>query len=600
MSRPSQRYVDFTRLPTGSKSVLVVLGALVVLGILGLVKIFPSTPRGFLPEYRMSALDKLQAASLARSARRESADGRVDEAVIGWQAAIANDPGDPGLHRGLIETLLAPAEVPQKHLTLGAANAFFLLRLTQTNAADLDLTARLLSRYGLDGFLVSFLQPGEDRLTREQASAYLKALFHLNSMEAFASNWSRNSNSLATDPEMRLYLAAWQAGWGPPSGIRVANDQLAAALTNPATANLARRLTLSVAASRSDIHAFERALQELSDARGDRIRDHLAHWRLLVRIGQRDRAVTLARDFATPAETAGEVAALADAYNSLGLTDSAATLLESQMPAFNYSPEIWQRLGELYLQKQRWGDLRALAFQVRASDRIPLNQIGLTWYWEGLAELNLGRPDSARENMKRVAEYPPEDPATAFRIATGLQQNGFPDQATQLLTRLEKDFGDRASYWLQVVVAAHESKRFDIMEAAARRGYALATNNPVFINNYAACLLVQRTNAPLAVQLTLKRLSTSPNDAGANLNHALALLQNGRLDDAERILNRFSGTELTPGNRTILDFARFELNLRRGNREAALKAYRAIDPSQLMPPQVIWLEKSYSDLTRGG
>ncbi|MFO1460562.1 MAG: hypothetical protein U1G08_14270 [Verrucomicrobiota bacterium] len=600
MSRSSQRYVDFTRLPTGSKSVLVVLAVFVATGVLSLVKIFPSTPRGFLPEFRMSALDKLQAASLARGARKESEAGRVDEAVLGWQAAIANDPGDPRLHRGLIESLLAPPEVSPKYLTLGAANALFLLRLTQTNAADLDLTARLFSRYGLDSFLASYLQPREGSLTREQAAAYLKALFNLNSMEAFASTWNRYSNSLAADPEIKLYFAAWQAGWGPPSEMRPAGDQLASATTNRATANLARRLTLSVASSRSDIDTFERALQELSDARGDRIRDHIAHWRLLVRIGQRDRASQLARNFATPAESSGEVAALADAYNSLGLADAAATLLESQMPVFNYSPEIWQRLGELYSQKQRWGDLRALAFQVRASDRIPVSQIGLTWYWEGLAELNLGRPDSAKEDMKRVVEYPPEDPLTAFRIATGLQQNGFPEQATQLLTRLEKEFGDRASYWLQVVAAAHEAKQFDVMEAAARRGYALATNNPVFINNYAACLLVQRTNAPLAVQLTLKRLTASPNDPGANLNHALALLQNGRLEDAERILDRLSPANLAASNRSILEFARFELNLRRGNREAALKAYRAIDPGELMPPQVMWLEKSYNELTRGG
>lgn len=600
MSRSHQRYVDFTRLPTGSKSVLVVLAVFVATGVLSLVKIFPSTPRGFLPEYRMSVLDKLQAASLARGARKEAEAGRVDEAVLGWQAAIANDPGDPKLHRGVIEALLVPPEPPPKHLTLGAANAMFLLRLTQTNSADLDLTARLFSRYGLDRLLIAFLQPREDTLTREQASSYLRALFNLNSMDAFGSTWTRYSNSLAADPEMKLYFAAWQAGWGPASGMRAANDQLASALTNRATANLAHRLTLSVASSRSDIDTFERSLQQLSDARGDRIRDHITHWQLLVRIGQRDRASQLARNFATPAESAGDVAALADAYNSLGLSDTASTLLESQMPVFNYSPEIWQRLGELYAQKQRWGDLRALAFQVRTSDRISVSQIGLTWYWEGLAELNLGRPDSSREAMKRVVEYPPEDPLIAFRIATNLQQNGYPDEATQLLTRLEKEFGDRASYWLQLVVAAHEAKQFDVMESAARRGYALATNNPVFINNYAACLLVQRTNAPLAVQLTLKRLAASPNDAGANLNHALALLQNGRLDDAERILNRFSAAELATSNRTILEFARFELNLRRGNREAALKAYRDIDPRHLMPPQVLWLEKSYSDLTRGG
>ena len=47
----------------------------------------------------------------------------------------------------------------------------------------------------------------------------------------------------------------------------------------------------------------------------------------------------------------------------------------------------------------------------------------------------------------------------------------------ECVRRLEKEFGDRASYWLQLVVAAHEAKQFDVMESAARRGYALALTN---------------------------------------------------------------------------------------------------------------------------
>ena len=82
------------------------------------------------------------------------------------------------------------------------------------------------------------------------------------------------------------------------------------------------------------------------------------------------------------------------------------------------------------------------------------------------------------------------------------------------------------------------------------------------------------------------------------VNHALALLQNGRLEDAERLLNRLSTAELTPDNRTVLEFGFFELHFRRGNRAAALKSYRNIDPSHLMPPQIRWLEKSYLTLTQ--
>ncbi|MBN8248134.1 MAG: hypothetical protein J0L84_11905 [Verrucomicrobia bacterium] len=600
LRRSRNRYVDFTQLPTGSRTILFVMGFLVLAGGLMLVKMFRSTPKGFRPEVRISALDKIQAASLARGARAESEAGHLSEAVLGWQAAISNDPGDPELRRGLLKTLLGPDEPPSRYYPLGAAHAFFLLRLTETNQSDLNLASRLLSRLEQDPYVLALLQPVEDRLTPEQASSYLKALFHLQSMEQFGVAWTRYSNAVAGDRDLALYIAAWQAGWGPPATLRPALETLAAATTNAPTANTARRLTLAVATSRSDIGGFEAALTGLADARADRISDHLAHWRLLSKIGRRERAVELARAFATPPQTPGEAVALAEVQYGLGLQDAAITLLENQLPVFNFSPEIWQRLGDFLVQKERWNDLRALAIRVRTSSRVPLTQSGLTWFWEGLAEARMNRPEAAREAMGRAVEYPPAEPMIAFRMAAGMQQAGFPNDAAKLLQHLESEFGGKPAYWLQLVVAAHESRQFDVMQMAAERGYALATNNPVFINNYAACLLIQRTNAPLAIELTLRRLTASPADPGANLNHALALLQNGRLEDAGRILDRMARQELTASNRSILEFARFELEMMRGNKEAALQAYRNIDLQHLMTPQVRWLENAYERLNRPG
>jgi len=592
--------VDFTQLPTGSRTILFVMGFLVLVGVLMLVKVLRATPEGFRPEVRVSVLDKIQAASLARGARKEAAAGHLAESVLGWQAAISNDPGDPELRRGLLESLLGPEEPPSRYFNLGAAHAFFLLRLTGTNQSDLNLTCRLLSRLEQDPYVLALLQPMEDRLSPEQAASYLKALFHEQSMERFGTVWARYTNATAADSDLALYVAAWQAGWGPPATLHPAMQALAAAITHPPTAITARRLTLAVAASRSDVNAFEEALTGLADARADRISDHLAHWRLLAKVGRRNQAVDLAREFAVPPQTPSEAVALAEVQYGLGLHDVAITLLENQLPVFNFSPELWQRLGDFLVQQERWNDLRALAIRVRTSSRVPLTQSGLTWFWEGLADSRMNRIEAAREAMSRAVEYPPAEPAVAFRVAAGMQQAGFPNEAARLLQHLESEFGGKAAYWLQLVVAAHESRQFDVMQLAAERGYALATNNPVFINNYAACLLIQRTNPPLAIELTLRRLTAAPNDPGANLNHALALLQNGRLDDAERILKRMASQDLTASNRTILEFARFELAVLRGEKQAALEAYRHIDLQHLMMPQVRWLEQAYERLNGPG
>ena len=151
-----------------------------------------------------------------------------------------------------------------------------------------------------------------------------------------------------------------------------------------------------------------------------------------------------------------------------------------------------------------------------------------------------------------------------------------------------------------MVSAAYQARRFEVMRQAAAKGYELATNNPIFINNYAAALLIERTNASLAIELTLRQLGKSPDSRAAQINHALALLQNGRLDDAAGQLDRIDRRGLDSSYRTQLQLGYFELNARRGNAPAALSAYREIESRFLMPPQARWVEETQKRLAPKG
>ena len=151
-----------------------------------------------------------------------------------------------------------------------------------------------------------------------------------------------------------------------------------------------------------------------------------------------------------------------------------------------------------------------------------------------------------------------------------------------------------------MVSAAYQARQFEVMRQAAARGYELATNNPIFINNYAAALLIERTNAPLAIELTLRQLGKDPTSRAAQINHALALLQNGRIDDAAEQLDRIDRRGLDSSYRTQLQLGYFELNVRRRNAAAALAAYREIELRFLMPPQARWVEENQKRIASEG
>ena len=565
-----------------------------------LPKGFRSTPEGFLPVIHVALLDKIQARSLSRSAQSSEAAGQIDAAMLGWQLAVANDPGDPALSRGLV-SLIARQPVPdKKHLRSGASHALWLLRLTHTNRDDLDLAAQLFSRYGQDSYVASLLRPIETNLTSVQAREYLKSQFHLGYMDAFGTAWDRYGKEVESTPDMSLYRAAWEAGWGPAETLHSGAERLARARRDPSSTVLANRLTLSVAFSRADIRAYEASLDAIVDRHADRVSDHLNHWRLLVNAGQRARASELAQRYSNPPDTASDALQMTDLYLELGLTQFAADFLEKQVARFDFNPEIWQRQADLLIQLKRWDDLRALAIGLRAMERIAPDLNSYAWMLQGIAELQAGKTGTAETAFTRCVDFPPNSPLTSYRMAQLLSRHGQHTHATALLRKLEKDFGSLAQYWFQVVSAAYQARQFEVMRQAAARGYELATNNPIFINNYAAALLIERTNAPLAIELTLRQLGKDPTSRAAQINHALALLQNGRIDDAAEQLDRIDRRGLDSSYRTQLQLGYFELNVRRRNAAAALAAYREIEPRFLMPPQARWVEENQKRIASEG
>jgi tetratricopeptide (TPR) repeat protein len=576
-------------------AVLLVL-FLVFLGLF-LPKIYTSTPEGIEPVYKMSGLDKLQAWSLARSAREKITAGNFSDALLSWRSAIANDPGDPKLSEGLVRTVLDHPVARRENLSSAAYHAVWLMKLTGTNDSSVELAVRLFAKFSLDDYVVGLLAPKATNLPPAQAAEFLKSLFRQSRMDQFGEYWTTYSNALAGDRDMQLHLAAWRAGWGPPATIREGREALEAARKDPATRDQAARLSLPIAFSLSDPAVYQANLAALVDNHADRVIDHLNYWRLLIGSGRMSQAAELARGFSRPPETPAEAASMVGVLVELGMRDYAAKFLEQHLPTFAFRPELWESLADLHISLKQWQELRDLAVQMRQSPYLRDDMAGYSWFLEGLSALRTQRIETAREAFVRAAESPTTNPLLSFKVSKQLSQLGYPTLATQLLQSLEKAYGDLAAYWFAVVGAAYEARQFDTMREAAARGYQLRTNEAVFINNYAAMLLMQRTNPAVAVQLTLKALAARPNNPGMQINHAQALILNDRLDEAEELLRQTKIGELDSYLLTERNCAFFDLYAKRGDREKALKAYDGIEPRFLFLPQLKWLDETYAKLT---
>jgi hypothetical protein len=571
---------------------------LVVLGtVLSLPRMWRSSPSDFLPVVRISLLDHLQCSSLQRQARRLQDEGKTEEAVLTWRQAIANNQASLEANRGLLRTLCAQTKPAALFLPQGLWQSQWLLRLTATNQSDLELVAHLCSRYEVDDLLLALLGPNEARLSDAAIGDLLKGLFRSGQMDQFGVILARHSSSEKADAELPLYRTAWQIGWGPVREIATARTRLEAAKSDPVTSALAHQLQLFISDSTADLTSYAQSLHHLSDLHADRPLDHVRYWRMLLASGQRDEAASLARAYATPPGTALEVRLMFDTFLQVELREYAAEFLPKHLPNFSFDPELWLRQAELLISLQRWDEVRMLALELRQTMRQPLGLTGYGWFIEGLANFRSHLPEPAGVAFRQIPRWPVENALLGYRIARELSGLGEPMLAKEVLVSLEKAAGKTADYWFHLAVAAYETHEFDTFFSAAAKAYELAPDDLININNYAAALLMQRQNSSLAAQLTLRKLTATPGDNGARLNHALALLQSGRTSEARPLLAQIDARQLDSRLTTILHLARFELNFRENQAAEALADHGQIEPRFLLAPQLRWLAEAHSKLS---
>lgn len=578
-----------------------VISALLAVVFLSLFlpKIWVRTPPNFQPPLKASGMNLMQAWRLKRVAAGLQSAGQVNRAIDAWTVAELNDPGDPDIPRGALRTLLLTTKADHEQLFYGYERSIHLLRLTGTNAADLELVAQFFFSRNIHQYLEGFIPPSQTNLGPSAAAALLATAFDRNDMKAFERLWKAHQTVLSQDLPSRLRQAAWAAEWGPAGGAIAARQELETATRQPDTRDLANQIVLTVHLQREDIAAYRKTLANLVERHADRPRDHIGLWRLLYRSGAKEEAVALARRHTAPAATPSEAADYATALNLLGLADVSADYLSRELPRFGFEVGLWRTQAKNYIQLKQWDELRHLAVLMRNS--IPLHGLleGFSGFLEGYADSVTDRPESAGSLFAKAAGDSFGNSDLAFECVLAMRALGHPKPALQLVNTLTNRASNDVEFWSQFTITAVAARDPEATLVGARKAYTLAPRSFNHAHNLVSALLVNRIEAAKALELSVDCLRQQPRNRAAIINHGLALLLNGYTSEVESTLNRLTVAELSPDENADVQLAWFDYYFQTKQYALARVAYNRLETRRLFPNQVDWIRETIAKIPSG-
>ena len=168
--------------------------AFIIFLALFLPKMWVQTPDGFDPVVKISGLDRVQAWSLSRSARKREAEGKFDEAILTWRMAAGNNLANPESVRGLLSATLL-AEDRAKHASTVGQFSYWLLRITETNAADVRFVVETLDGHEMQDTGAQIMKGLGDALPDDLRPTFVKWLFDLGDYQAFSAAGLRTSRN---------------------------------------------------------------------------------------------------------------------------------------------------------------------------------------------------------------------------------------------------------------------------------------------------------------------------------------------------------------------------------------------------------------------
>lgn len=587
-------------------------------GPLFVLKLWRVTPPGVTPVERVSFLDRLQAWSLKRQARAATERGDFEAAKSIWRAALANYPADP---EGLREALkvLARTQPPAESASLALGFGGWLLRVGETNnTADLELVASVWNLCELHERTALLLSRATNAVSPALNRLKAVAFFRGGNLPAFQS-LLRSDPELdqavraALDPlpadarltrdeeELRLVSLSWLAGWGPEATRAQAEARLREMAEQPRLEALAYELLLTAHLQRRDLEQCEATLKHLQNLGRATLANLTAYWQLLGLSGRRQDAVEQIREANPVPRTDADVLRLVRTYALLEMLDEAEQLARRYLNDPPWLLEGALVRTDLLIRLRRWEELRQLAYRLRLFPTLMNALGGFSAFIEGVAQWHEGYRADAERSFEAAAQTGFPDTKTALRVAENMIRLGAAKHALTILNQPNVLALTNSPGYLGLrMQAAGQLRNAQEMYEAASALFQLAPNNPVAMNDYAAALLLLRTNVEKAVVQTFRLTQLFTNSPAIKLNHVIALTMNRRFDEADALLAEISPEDMRSASHQAQYYlAVYELRLHQGRKaeaRAALNELRRVGTAELFPVQVQWLESTLPEL----
>jgi tetratricopeptide (TPR) repeat protein len=565
-----------------------------------------TTPEGVTPGVRISLLDALQAWNAKRLARDLTAKDAMAAAFKKWAVAVANNPGDPEALRGQLGSV-GFVDQPEHHALAMANAGVWLLRLGQTNAADLELVTGAWVLCGLGPRAVLLLDPYRSQLSPEAASIYWMGLLQNDRAEAYVGRGGFPPEVPTDDAEraatpglaamrrrlaaaMVLHRAAYRAGWGAEPGRAEALRQLRLAQGERESERMAYDLELLVHRHGRDADAAAALLRRMDEIGRLEHRHQIAYWDLLLSEGRREEVKRALGETAVRPESLLDAYALSRTCARVGLFDKAVELIGRYPRNLPWFTEVVTLHAEVLAGARDWPALLDLAIRIRMHPDATAALSGYSHCLSALAETRMNRNEFAQSSLAALERVGIADPELAVKVADNLLEIGQPEVAERLLlAHRTAVFSDPRAVGLLLRCADHLKHEDRLIEAAGVFRQ-LRPHDPVAASDLATALLVQRSRPDEAIRLTLEAMLAFPGNPRAVLNHADALVFNDRLPEADAELGRVVVARLSANDVAQYRLVEAELRWKQGRLAEALAAGRAVETQRLFPSQKKRLE----------
>jgi Flp pilus assembly protein TadD len=282
-----------------------------------------------------------------------------------------------------------------------------------------------------------------------------------------------------------------------------------------------------------------------------------------------------------------------------GLKDSVALIGQQALAKWGYSPQSWVVMGDVLITLADWEGLRDHAVRLRQIVAFREELGGYSWFLDGLAEQQLGHPERAEAAWKTFCDNLPRNEGVALRAAATFSRRDLPRQTFEVLVRLHGRGEPPDAVLVNLQAAAHKLRNLEWFERTSRELFARHPKDPLVMNNFAAALMIQGDRSAEVLPLTLQQLQAMPNAGGAIVNHAFALIQAGRPNEAAPLLARAEGMSLGPAAEEMLRYARVGYHSALGQLAEAKQHAQKLSLDDLYPNQRQQIAALIQPLTAG-